>query len=286
MTNDVSASQSAKAPSPMDVMASVIVKVVMDEPWKAFSRMVVTSGSWKFPVFPAGYWNTVSPSLLKSTPDEELKWLLPPATVMLSRLEQLAKEWLYVESLAGISTVSTASLPEKASSPRLVRDAGRTTSAMSRPKNALSPMEVRWVALEKSTPVTSEPVKASSPIAVTLYVVLPFVTVSGIVISDESPSHPITVALFPLVLYSNPPSVNSTADESSDTRVTATRAMTAASAIALIVVFMRIWTCNHVRDIELMRPRSASRHLSRTISSAWTESPILFDIMPSSMDAA
>ena len=73
-----------------------------------------------------------------------------------------------------------------------------------------------------------------------MYVLLPSVTVAGIVISDESPSHPITVALFPLALYSNPPSVNSTAEESSDTSVTATSAMTAASAIALIVVFMRI----------------------------------------------
>ena len=64
-------------------------------------------------------------------------------------------------------------------------------------------------------------------------------------ISDESPSHPTTVTLvvlLPTVSYWKPPEVNSTADESSDTRVTATRAMTAASAIALIVVFMRIWT--------------------------------------------
>ena len=90
------------------------------------------------------------------------------------------------------------------------------------------------------TDVRSEPMKASDPIVVTLYVRLSWVTSDGIVISDEAPSHPITVALFPLVLYTMPPSVNCSASESSPTRATATMAMTATSAIALIVVFMRI----------------------------------------------
>ena len=54
------------------------------------------------------------------------------------------------------------------------------------------------VAWEKSTDVTEEPMKASSPILVTSIVLPLYSTSAGMTTSDETPSHPITVTLLVL----------------------------------------------------------------------------------------